>query len=163
MGHYPSNGLQMIELPIQFNFIQSFEFMSFSPDVRWQQRFSNYCYALEQLNLAVQLAQSRTLSNLEKQGLIQAFEFTHELSWKLLKDYLEYQGITLITGSRDAVREAFQKNLIKDAVIWMEMISSCNKSSHTYNMEIADWIVERILDIYVDAFKQLKQTMESFK
>jgi nucleotidyltransferase substrate binding protein (TIGR01987 family) len=130
-------------------------------NIRWKQRFINYKFALDQLSLAVGLAKSRSLSNLEKQGLIQAFEFTHELSWKVLKDYLEYQGISMITGSRDAVREAFQNQIITHGDIWMEMISSRNKSSHTYNVEVADWIIERILNHYEHEFKQLKLKMET--
>jgi hypothetical protein len=65
-----------------------------------------------------------------------------------------------ITGSRDTIREAFQKKLIGNGEIWMEMISSRNKSSHTYNLEIANWIVERILEHYTHEFNQLKLTME---
>lgn len=128
--------------------------------IRWRQRFQNYQFALEQLNIASGIAKSRALSNLEKQGLVQAFEFTHELSWNVLKDFLEYQGIMSITGSRDTIREAFQKKLIGNGEIWMEMISSRNKSSHTYNLEIANWIVERILEHYTNEFNQLKLTME---
>ena len=56
-------------------------------DIRWQQRFSNFQKALEQLEKAINLSEERELSNLEKQGLIQAFEFTHELSWNVMKDF----------------------------------------------------------------------------
>ena len=62
-------------------------------DIRWKQRFSNYRKAFQNLVDAVELAHSRELSNLEQQGLIQSFEFTHELAWNVLKDYLEHQGI----------------------------------------------------------------------
>lgn len=62
-------------------------------DVRWQQRLNNYARALQQLSLAVNLAQTRPLSDLEKQGLIQAFEFTHELAWNVMKDYFFFQEI----------------------------------------------------------------------
>lgn len=83
-------------------------------DVRWQQRLNNYARALQQLSLAVNLAQTRPLSDLEKQGLIQAFEFTHELAWNVMKDYFFFQGNSAITGSRDATRESFDKGLIKE-------------------------------------------------
>ena len=72
------------------------------PDIRWIQRFDNFQRALMVLERGVQLALERDLSELEQQGLIQGFEFTHELAWNLLKDYLQYQGIEAITGSRDA-------------------------------------------------------------
>ncbi|BDU51400.1 hypothetical protein HLVA_19690 [Haliovirga abyssi] len=80
-------------------------------DIRWIQRFSNFKRAFEQLKDAVELTKKRELSNLEKQGLIQAFEYTHELSWKVLKDFLESKGNQNIYGSRDAVKEAFKFNL----------------------------------------------------
>lgn len=129
------------------------------PDIRWQQRLSNYSKALLQLGDAVELSQQRALSDLEKQGLIQAFEFTHELAWNVIKDYFAYQGNTSITGSRDAVREAFEKGLIKDGNGWMEMIISRNQSSHTYNMATADSIVEKIIDIYFMLFRKLEKKM----
>lgn len=83
-------------------------------NLRWTQKFNSFPSALLQLQAAVKLAQSRELSALEKQGLIQAFEFTHELAWNVLKDYFEYLGTTGITGSRDATREAFQIRLAGD-------------------------------------------------
>ena len=61
-------------------------------DIRWIQRFANFQSALAQLKDGVDTFNSRDLSLLEKQGLIQAFEFTHELAWNVLKDYFEYQG-----------------------------------------------------------------------
>lgn len=83
-------------------------------DVRWKQRLNNFLPAFNQLKAGVELSATRELTDLEKQGLIQAFEFTHELAWNVLKDYFDYQGGNLITGSRDATREAFNKGLIQD-------------------------------------------------
>jgi len=91
-------------------------------DLRWQQRFDNYKRALHQLTLAVQLLHQRALSDLEQQGIIQGFECTHELAWNVLKDYLEYEGIQGLVGSRSAVREAFKRGLITDGEAWMDMI-----------------------------------------
>jgi dipeptidase len=62
-------------------------------DIRWMQRFQNYRQALARLSEAVALSRQRALSELEEQGLIQAFEFTHELAWNVLKDYLEAAGL----------------------------------------------------------------------
>ncbi len=76
-------------------------------DIRWQKRFQNFLKAFSLLEEAVMKYQNEGISDLEEQGLIQRFEFTHELAWNVLKDYFEYQGITGITGSRDAAREAF--------------------------------------------------------
>ena len=107
-------------------------------NLRWIQRLSNFSRALLQLENAVNLAKERELTDLEKQGLIQLFEFTHELSWNVIKDYLTYQGgAELITGSRDATREAFNRGLLENGEAWMEMIKSRNKTSHTYDLKVA--------------------------
>ncbi|MBM5817942.1 MAG: nucleotidyltransferase [Cyanobacteria bacterium K_Offshore_surface_m2_239] len=126
-------------------------------DLRWRQRFDNFQRALLVLERGVDLARSRALSELEQQGLIQGFEFTHELAWNLLKDYLQHQGIQGITGSRDATRLAFQTELIADGDTWMAMIKARNQSSHTYNLEQAQQIAEEVIDRYVAAFAALRQ------
>ncbi|MFC3415478.1 HI0074 family nucleotidyltransferase substrate-binding subunit [Algoriphagus hitonicola] len=79
---------------------------------------------------AVLLSKQRGLSPLEEQGMIQAFEFTHDLAWNVLKDYFAFQGNPDITGSRDASREGFRLRLIQDGEGWMEMIKSRNQSSY---------------------------------
>ena len=129
-------------------------------DIRWTQRFSNFKAALEQLKDAVDLYNSRDLSLIEKQGLIQAFEFTHELAWKVLKDYLEYQSATVIRGSRDAVKESFKIGLISNGEVWIEMIETRNITSHTYEKEIADNIVVLIVNKYFSEFAQLSDKMD---
>jgi len=128
-------------------------------DIRWKQRFDNFNRALHQLTLAVELSRQRPLSDLEKQGVIQAFEFVHELAWNVLKDFLEYEGIQGIVGSRSAVREAFKRGLIEDGEIWMDMIQKRNLSSHTYNLEIAVALVSAIIEIYHSAFLMLQEEM----
>ncbi|USX28492.1 nucleotidyltransferase substrate binding protein [Oxalobacteraceae bacterium OTU3CINTB1] len=125
-------------------------------DVRWQQRLSNYRRALSQLQKFVD---QRQLNELEQQGLIKAFEFTHELAWNVLKDYLQYQGNNAIHGSRDATREACELGLLQDGDIWMSMIKSRNQSAHTYNKETADEISRLILNNYFSLFKTLEQKM----
>ena len=111
--------------------------MSKTPDVRWRQRFQSFQKAYGQLSAAVQLAAQRPLSELEQQGLVKAFEFTHELAWNTLKDFLESRGTTELYGSRDATREAFAKGLITHGDTWMDMIKARNRSSHTYNEKTA--------------------------
>ena len=130
-------------------------------DIRWIQRFSNYKKALLQLEAAVKISIERQLSDLEKQGMIQGFEYTHELAWNTLKDYLEYQGNNSIKGSRDATREAFKIELISDGEAWMDMIKSRNKSSHTYNEETANDIVTAIINIYYPLFVELQTVMQN--
>ena len=121
-------------------------------DIRWKQRFANYRKALSRLNDAVELSHQRPLSDLEKQGLIQGFEFTHELAWNVLKDYLEEKGYVGLIGSRDASRMAFKNELLDDGEVWMDMIRARNLSSHTYNIETADLIAADILERFSHAF-----------
>ena len=130
-------------------------------DIRWQQRFQNFLKAFDLLQEAVLLMEKNDLTELEGQGLIHRFEFTHELAWNVLKDYFEYQGNTLITGSRDATREAFNKGLISDGEGWMEMIKSRNLSSHTYNEEVANEIIHKIVNLYHPLFIDFKKRMLS--
>lgn len=117
-------------------------------DVRWVQRLSNYSQALGHLSEAVELAEQRPLTSLEQQGLIQAFEFTHELAWNVMKDYFYWQGNSAITGSRDATREAYAKGLLEDGEGWMAMIKSRNQSPHTYNQAVAEAIVNAVIGHY---------------
>lgn len=133
--------------------------MTSSLDIRWQQRFANYQKALGQLQGVVVLASQRALSELEQQGLIKAFEFTFELAWNVMKDYFAYQGNPTITGSRDAFREAFKRELIIDGEGWMEMIESRNKSAHTYNQETADELAGKILTRYHELFTTFAEQM----
>lgn len=128
-------------------------------DVRWRQRFSNFKKALIQLEDAVALSQQRKLTKLEKQGVIQAFEFTHELAWNVLKDFLEDQGEQNIRGSKDATRAAFKVSLITDGEQWMAMIQSRNVSSHTYDEKIAESLVAVIMESYFPLFEELKAEM----
>ncbi len=130
-------------------------------DIRWKQRFQNYQRALETLNQAVRLTRERPLSDLERQGLIHGFEFTHELVWNMLKDFLEDKGVTGLIGSRDATRMAFKNGLIEDGETWMDMIRERNLSSHTYNPDIAARIADNILTRYYPVFHQLAETMAS--
>lgn len=132
-------------------------------ELRWVQRLSNYEKALSQLTMAVQLAKQRTLSDLEQQGLIQAFEFTHELAWKTLKDFLNDKGNVEIFGSRDATRQAFKYGLLDDGEVWMNMILSRNQTSHTYNEEITREIVTAILNEYFEAFQNLKDKLKQLQ
>lgn len=129
-------------------------------DIRWKQRFDNFKRALYQLTRAVQLMQQRPLSDLELQGVIQGFEFTHELAWNVLKDYLEFEGIQGLIGSRSTVREAFKRGLIRDGEAWMDMIEKRNLSSHTYNQDVAETLVSAIYENYYPVFMVLQERFE---
>ncbi|HWL53087.1 MAG TPA: nucleotidyltransferase substrate binding protein [Chthoniobacteraceae bacterium] len=128
--------------------------MSQNPDVRWRQRLQSFRKAFKQLSRAATLAEERPLSELEKQGLIQTFEFTHELAWNTFKDFLQSRGSAALYGSKDATREAFAKGLIENGEAWMEMITSRNQTSHTYHEQTADKIAKAITSSYVAEFKR---------
>jgi nucleotidyltransferase substrate binding protein (TIGR01987 family) len=125
-------------------------------DIRWIQRFQNFKRAFHQFSAAVELAQERDLSELEQQGLIQAFEFTHELAWNTLKDFLEARGTAKLFGSKDATRAAFTAGLIENGSAWMEMIESRNKSTHTYESGTAEAIAKTIVTTYQPEFKKFQ-------
>ncbi len=133
------------------------------PDIRWIQRFAHFSQAFSQLKEAVELAQARRLSKLEQQGLIQAFEYTHELAWNTLKDFLEERGVHNLYGSKDTTREAFKRGLIENGEAWMEMITSRNLTSHTYNEATAAQIASAILETYFLEFAALQDKLESIK
>lgn len=137
--------------------------MENNKDIRWIQRFSNYNKALETLSEAVALNEERTLSKLEKQGLIQGFEYTHELAWKIMQDFFVYQGNTELRGSRDATREAFKNDLITDGDNWMEMIKKRNLTSHTYNEETSEEIYENIIEDFHPLFVAFQTKMQGLK
>jgi nucleotidyltransferase substrate binding protein (TIGR01987 family) len=132
-------------------------------DIRWIQRFDSFKRGFKQLNDAVNLSKERDLSLLEKQGLIQAFEFTHELGWNMLKDYLEYQGNQEVRGSRDAIREALKVGLIHDGEVWMETIKARNLTSHTYNEEMVQDAYTSICKNYLKVFFDLSEVFEKLK
>ena len=146
-------------------------------DIRWEQRFSNFTKALNKLSQAVDYIDQNfidkydsddgdlknTLDEIIKEGLIQRFEYTHELAWNVMKDYAIYQGNSNVGGSRDATREAFQLQLISNGDMWMDMIGSRNKTSHTYNVETANEIYSKILNDYYPVFLEFQQKMEAKK
>jgi nucleotidyltransferase substrate binding protein (TIGR01987 family) len=134
-----------------------------NPDIRWLQRFQNFERALVQLERGVSLSRQRPLSELERQGLVQAFEFTHELAWNTLKDFLEESGQTGIYGSRDATRAAFAAGLIENGDLWMRMITSRNQTTHTYNEETVEDICSAIVNEYAGTFAQLRQRLTNLR
>lgn len=133
------------------------------PDVRWHQRLANFLRALRQLDDAVALAQARGLTDLEKQGLIQAFEYTHELAWNTAKDFYVDQGVSDLQGSKDVARLAFKRGLIKNGTVWMDMIKSRNKTSHTYNPETAEEIFTAVVTAYHPELERLAARLMDMK
>jgi nucleotidyltransferase substrate binding protein (TIGR01987 family) len=134
--------------------------MASTEDIRWLQRFANYRKALGQLEKFILKGE---LSELEEQGLIKAFEYTYELAWNTMKDYLDYQGILDVAGSRDTIREAFKINLIGDGEEWMNMLISRNLTSHSYNEKTADEIASAVINTYFALFKALEVKLKSLR
>jgi len=129
--------------------------------IRWQQRFDNYCRALSQLTKFIEKGE---LNELEEQGLIKAFEYNFELGWKVLKDLLEYKGISGLIGSRDAIREAFKQGLLGDeagAQAWMDMIKSRNLAAHAYDETKVKEIVHDIHHRYFEVFVALRTRLQT--
>lgn len=140
-------------------------------DTRWEQRFSNYCKALEKLSKAVEIIKPQIdiplsyindVDELQREGLIQRFEYTHELAWNVMSDYARYQGYQEIKGSRDAIRYALKAGLINDAV-WMETIRDRNRTTHTYNEETALEVLTDIVKKYFPLFVDFEQKMDKIR
>ena len=128
---------------------------------RWEQRLDSYHKALARLAEIVGASKKRALNEFERDGLVQRFEFTHELSWKLMKAYAEYQGFDGIGGSRDATRKAFEMSLISDGQSWMDMIKSRNETSHNYDGSMADDVVDSIINRFYPLLAEFYQKMKS--
>lgn len=131
-------------------------------DVRWKQRFEHFVNAFKQLKNAKQLRSERDFTELELQGVIQAFEVSQELSWKVMKDFLEEQGKTDLFGSKNAVKEAFNVGLIDDGEVWFDMIKSRNLTSHIYDHTEIIAILDTILNVYVAAFIRFEVKMKNY-
>lgn len=131
-----------------------------SKDIRWKQRFENYQKAFRQLKSAIDENGVNPIGII-KEGILQRFEFTHELAWKVMKDYLEYEGIQQVAGSRSATREAFQMGLITEGQIWMDMIVSRNKTVHTYNQDVLEVEFKKVIESYFFLFEAFESKMES--
>lgn len=136
-------------------------------DIRWLQRFSNFKKALLKLSVAVSIAKKEEeennyvdeLDDIIKEGLIQRFEYTHELAWNVMKDYAQYQGNPEIRDSRDATREAFKMKLIENGEEWMDMIGSRNLTTHAYDETVTNEIYSKITISYYPLFLAFESKM----
>lgn len=126
-------------------------------EVRWRQRFQNFEKALFQLKEGVE---AEALSDLAKEGLIQRFEYTFELAWKTLKDYLESQGET-VQFARDAIKKGFLTGIITAGDVWMDMLEKRNLMAHTYNEENFQYALNQIHEHYFNAIWQLYQYLKN--
>ena len=127
---------------------------------RWIYRFDNYKRAFFLLREAIETMEKRELTQLEKEGVIQRFEYTWELAWKVLKDYLESEGVILdkITPA-SVIRSAFEANIISQGDVWMQALDARNKMSHTYNIKQFETIIDDIHQYYLELFDSLHLSM----
>ena len=126
------------------------------PDIRWQQRFANFCLALEQLET---FFLPPALNERERQGLIKAFEYCFELGWNTLRDLLLAEGNADLIGSRDTLRLAFRVGLIDDGEAWLRMVQDRNLTSHTYNRATAEQVSREVEERYLPCFRELRRTL----
>ena len=123
------------------------------PDIRWKQRFNHFKKAFVLLEQTLAIAAP---SDAERAGLIQFFEMTFELAWKVLKDYLEEEGFRVVSP-RETIKQAFQAGLIGDGRIWMEALQDRNLTVHTYEETIALAVEKKIREAYYPALAALFQ------
>jgi nucleotidyltransferase substrate binding protein (TIGR01987 family) len=130
-------------------------------DIRWIQRFNNYRKALARLGEAVELAEERDLSDLEQQGLIQGFEFTFDLAWKTLQDYLRENNRPNDNGGPNVIiQQSLDDGIIKGEEAWKAMKKSRDLTSHSYDGDTADDIAENIIETYHSLFIQLETRLQ---
>ncbi|KJS88636.1 MAG: nucleotidyltransferase [Peptococcaceae bacterium BICA1-8] len=127
-------------------------------EIRWRQRFENFDKAYRQFHSAI--LDFEQLSLLEKEGLVQRFEYTFELAWKTLKDYLEAKAVA-VKFPRDVIKAAFQYELIQDGEIWMDMLEKRNILTHTYDEERFNSAIRMIKDEYYEAILQVHNLLHS--
>lgn len=125
-------------------------------DIRWKQRFSNFERTVSLLERTLQI---ETPSEAERGGLIQFYEMSFELAWKVMKDYLEEEGFS-VKSPRQAIKQAFQADLLTDGQVWMDALGDRNLTAHTYNEAIALQVVTQIRTRYFPALKQFYEIMK---
>lgn len=126
---------------------------------RWVQRFENLEKSVQNLKDIRDCIKREGINKIYTMALIQAYEIVFELSWKTLKDYLEYNGITTDTP-RETIKEAFAKNIISDGQVWIEMMEARNKTSHTYKEEFATELCNDILNTYIPKINILTEFLK---
>jgi len=129
-------------------------------DIRWIQRFNNFKKALRQLTKFIEKGE---LNELEKQGLIQAFEYTYELAWNTIKDYMEEQGFTEVNSPRTAIKKAFETGLIVNGHDWMNLLLDRNLTTHTYDEAKATEVERLIHHKYFPLLKELFESLSIIK
>lgn len=126
-------------------------------DIRWKQRFANFKKALHLLEKAILIKHP---SEIERAGLVQFFELSFELSWNLMKDYLEEIGYSDVKSPRDSIKKAFEIELISDGYSWLEALKNRNETSHIYDEATAEKVIFEIINSYLPLLKNLELTLD---
>lgn len=135
--------------------------MEKSKDIRWQQRFQNFKKAFLQLEKAVAIKDPDII---QQQGIVQCFEYNFELAWKTLQDFLAGErGYVDVRGPRPVIELAFQDGILQDGVKWLEMLKNRNLTSHLYDEQEVQKILEKISKDYFPLFSDLKSYFENLK
>ena len=124
-------------------------------DIRWKQRFENFDKSYKLLN---KYAKQPITTELERAGIIQFFEMSFELAWKVLKDYLEAQEY-LVKSPRETVKQAFQIGLIDNGHVWMDALSNRNLTTHTYDEELANKMTNEIITMYLPELDKMYEKL----
>ena len=128
-------------------------------EIRWHYRFRNFSRAFRRLQHALEEG-AEALNELEQEGVIQRFEYTFELAWNTLKDYLEYDGVVLSSVTpRTVIRKAYQAKLISDGERWIDMLTDRNRMSHTYDSDTFEAIIKEIEERYLDRLEELRSRL----
>lgn len=130
---------------------------------RWLGRLTIFKNAIKRLEEVIEISTQRPLNSFENDSLIKRFEFTYEMAWKLMMSYEKENGITELMGSKDVVRRAFAMSLIDNGEAWLEMIDDRNKTSHLYDEEMAEDVIDDILHTYYPLFLELQRKMEEIR
>ena len=122
-------------------------------EIRWKQRFENFN---KSYTLLKKYSSGLIVTELEKAGIIQFFEMTFELGWKVLKDYLESEGY-IVKSPRETIKQAFQVGIIENGHVWIDALSNRNLTTHTYDEELANKMTQEIIKIYLPELERMNE------
>lgn len=124
-------------------------------EIRWKQRFENFDKSYKLLK---KYSDVPIVTELEKAGIIQFFEMTFELGWKVLKDYLESEGY-MVKSPRETIKQAFQVGIIENGHIWIDALSNRNLTTHTYDEELANKMTQEIIKLYLPELEKMHKKL----
>ena len=124
-------------------------------EIRWKQRFENFN---KSYTLLKKYSSGPIVTELEKAGIIQFFEMTFELGWKVLKDYLESEGY-IVKSPRETIKQAFQVGIIENGHVWIDALSNRNLTTHIYDEELANKMTQEIIKIYLPELEKMHKKL----